>query len=636
SFPFSHSFSPLSLVGRAIASESGGCGFKPQWWGCQACCLLQHSTWSLEADQAILQRMKKLVKAIHSSGLSHTENEEQYIEALEQFGSHHLAQNKNELSTGFLNLAVFTREVTALFKNLWLWVSVSLCDGLPSLSPCCLPSAKIEKEKKDRAKQLGLTRAELSPAEVTDDVEKERRIFQLHMCEYLLKVNEIKVREGPDLLQSLIKYFHAQQNFFQDGLKAAESLSPFVEKLATTVHTLKQCQDEESKQLTQTRDSLRAALQVEQKEDSLNRKNSGYSIHPLPGNRLYGTEKSGFLNKKSDGIRRVWQKRKCGVKYGYLTISHSTINRPPAKLNLLTCQVRPSPEERRCFDLIAHNRTYHFQAEDEQECQVWVSVLQNSKDEALSNAFKGDLSNGCSDTVQELTKAVIAEVKAMAGNDLCCDCGAPDPTWLSTNLGILTCIECSGIHREMGVHHSRIQSLTLDVLSTSELLVSSSGLASLFPPRSKSSLSACRNARKEYITAKYMERRYVRRGLCEGGARLYDALRNKELMTLVQMYSERVDLSAPLILPDGQVREGERAGDWGWGWGEWSGWGREQGGRSRGKGAGRGSVSDGEMGGFVVVSSWMFFAEEKRDRSHLFPGFPGSRRDGAARVRSHG
>lgn len=47
-----------------------------------------------------------------------------------------------------------------------------------------------------------------------------------------------------------------------------------------------------------------------------------------------------------------------------------------------------------------------------------------------------------------------------------------DPTWLSTNLGILICIECSGIHREMGVHYSRIQSLTLDVLGTSELLVS--------------------------------------------------------------------------------------------------------------------------------------------------------------------
>lgn len=47
-----------------------------------------------------------------------------------------------------------------------------------------------------------------------------------------------------------------------------------------------------------------------------------------------------------------------------------------------------------------------------------------------------------------------------------------EPKWLSTNLGILTCIECSGIHREMGVHISRIQSMELDKLGTSELLVS--------------------------------------------------------------------------------------------------------------------------------------------------------------------
>lgn len=54
----------------------------------------------------------------------------------------------------------------------------------------------------------------------------------------------------------------------------------------------------------------------------------------------------------------------------------------------------------------------------------------------------------------------------------CCFPLYPDPKWLSTNLGILTCIECSGIHREMGVHISRIQSMELDKLGTSELLVS--------------------------------------------------------------------------------------------------------------------------------------------------------------------
>lgn len=44
-------------------------------------------------------------------------------------------------------------------------------------------------------------------------------------------------------------------------------------------------------------------------------------------------------------------------------------------------------------------------------------------------------------------------------------------TWLSTNFGILVCIECSGVHREMGVHVSRVQSLDLDHIGTSQLLV---------------------------------------------------------------------------------------------------------------------------------------------------------------------
>lgn len=46
-----------------------------------------------------------------------------------------------------------------------------------------------------------------------------------------------------------------------------------------------------------------------------------------------------------------------------------------------------------------------------------------------------------------------------------------DATWLSTNFGIIVCIECSGIHRDMGVHISRIQSLKLDNVGTSQLLL---------------------------------------------------------------------------------------------------------------------------------------------------------------------
>lgn len=61
--------------------------------------------------------------------------------------------------------------------------------------------------------------------------------------------------------------------------------------------------------------------------------------------------------------------------------------------------------------------------------------------------------------------------KILKANQFCADCNQPNPDWASLNIGVLLCIECGGVHRSLGVHLSKVRSLTLDDISDPEALV---------------------------------------------------------------------------------------------------------------------------------------------------------------------
>jgi len=255
----------------------------------------------------------------------------------------------------------------------------------------------------------------------------------------------------------------------------------------------------------------------------------------------------------------------------------------PIDLRIASVREARNAERRFCFEIVTPSFTRVYQATSEDDMKSWISTINNALQSAVEG--KGVQSqppiettppSGSSGSIRKDIASVLTGKSASTGhrsghgpyggkmpnrnatvgerpvsrpqqtpeisessqrllkqirdadpaNSTCADCGTDQKVdWVSINLGIVICIECSGIHRSLGTHISKVRSVTLDTNSFTPdvievLLKLGNGISnSIWEAKlssgnqptavSKPTPQANRETRLKFITAKYVERAFV-------------------------------------------------------------------------------------------------------------------------------
>uniref|UniRef100_A0A3Q1ICF5 Arf-GAP with coiled-coil, ANK repeat and PH domain-containing protein n=1 Tax=Anabas testudineus TaxID=64144 RepID=A0A3Q1ICF5_ANATE len=399
--------------------------------------------------------------------------------------------------------------------------------------------AKKQFDKVTEDKEAALIKNAQAPRNKQHEVEEAtniltatRKCFRHIVLDYVLQINVLQSKRRSEILKSMLSFMYAHLTFFHQGYDLFSELQPLMKQLGGQLDQLVVDAAKEKRDM-----ELRHST-IQQKDFSNDDSKLEYNVDADNGIAM-----EGYLFKRASNAFKTWNRYHSPVRWfsiqnNQLVYQKKFKDNPTVvveDLRLCTVKHCEDIERRFCFEVVSPTKSCMMQADSEKLRQAWIKAVQNS----IATAFrdKGDdsgkldrkssTSTGSLDSSGEPKErslkgeSALQKVLAIPGNACCCDCGQPDPRWASINLGITLCIQCSGIHRSLGVHFSKVRSLTLDTWEPELLKLMcelGNGVINQIYEARREELGARKpqpgDPRQEveaYIKAKYVHRRFVRR-----------------------------------------------------------------------------------------------------------------------------
>uniref|UniRef100_A0A7N6F758 Arf-GAP with coiled-coil, ANK repeat and PH domain-containing protein n=1 Tax=Anabas testudineus TaxID=64144 RepID=A0A7N6F758_ANATE len=371
--------------------------------------------------------------------------------------------------------------------------------------------------------------------EATSTLSITRKCFRHLALDYVLQINVLQGTITNICICStlMLSFMHAQYSLFQQGYNLLDELDPYMKKLAAELDQL-------------VIDSAMEKREMEHKHATIQQRVSSsdfaYDDSKVEFNvdAPNGVVMEGYLFKRASNAFKTWNRRWFSIQNSQLVYQKKLKDSLTVVVeDLRLCSVKPCEdiERRFCFEVVSPSKSCMLQAESEKLRHAWIQAVQASIASAYRESpdtyYIEHLDRTASPSTSSIDSAseprerstrgetILQRIQCLPGNEQCCDCGQADPRWASINLGILLCIECSGIHRSLGVHCSKVRSLTLDSWEP-ELLklmceLGNSVINHIYEGSYKDQglkkplPSSSRQEKEAWIKAKYVEKKFLKK-----------------------------------------------------------------------------------------------------------------------------